>query len=102
REQQQTAAARFYNEQTTIPAEALLARLDRHERRTVEAFAALNDRLSGLVRSNVSAGHPTELPAPLESALRQIIEHTAASEQRNRAALQEMQERLAALSEQAS
>jgi localization factor PodJL len=102
REQQQTAAARFYNEQTTIPAEALLARLDRHERRTVEAFAALNDRLSGLVRSNMSAGHPTELPAPLESALRQIIEHTAASEQRNRAALQEMQERLAALSEQAS
>ncbi|WP_342643974.1 hypothetical protein [Rhodoligotrophos ferricapiens] len=104
RQQQQTAAGRLYEERMAHePVEALLARVDRHERRTVEAFAAINDRLSGIARQvNHTQSNPSvDVSASLEAALRRVVDHIAANEERNRGALQTLHERLAALSAQA-
>ncbi|WP_137390916.1 SEL1-like repeat protein [Rhodoligotrophos defluvii] len=105
RAQQQTAAGRLFEHRAAQePVEALLARVDRHERRTVEAFAAINDRLSGIARqvSQNQTSSSADLSAAIETALRRILDHIASNEQRSRDALLALHERLAGLSAQAA
>lgn len=85
----------------------VLARIDNNERQTVEAFSAVNDRLSDLGRQfakvqtipkpEESAGFQT-----LEKAVRNIIEHLEVSEKRTRENLKTLQDRMGDMTARAS
>lgn len=85
-----------------------LERVDDNERQTVEAFTAVNERLSilGQQIAMLSRAHPLERPedvpgyTALESAIRNVVEHIEVSEKRTRESLKATQDRLSDLAEQ--
>ena len=93
-------------EQDDQPALArVLGRLESNERQTVEAFTAVNERLSVLGRqfAKIQATpqqKPEESPGyqTLEKAVRNIIEHLEVSEKRTRENLKTLQERMGDMS----
>lgn len=87
----------------------ILTRVDSNERQTVEAFTAVNDRLSVLGRQIAQAGktrdaRPEDSPGfqALEKAVRNIVEHMEASEKRNRDNFKTLHERLSSMSQRAA
>ena len=88
----------------------VLERIDDNERQTVEAFTAVNERLTVLGRQIASLPRsqgferPEDVPgySALESAIRNVVEHIEVSEKRTRESLKAMQDRLSELSEQAA
>ena len=88
----------------------ILERIDDNERQTVEAFTAMNERLTVLGRQiaslpqNQGFERPEDVPGylALESAIRNVVEHIEVSEKRTRESLKAMQDRLSGLAEQAA
>ena len=87
----------------------LLNRVESNERQQVEAFSAVNDRLSVLSRqfsqaTKAATARPDESQGfqTLEKAVRNIVEHMEASEKRNRDNFRSLQDRLADMSSKAS
>jgi localization factor PodJL len=87
----------------------VLGRVESNERQTVEAFTAVNDRLSVLGRqfaqaTKVQQSKPEEHPGylSLEKAVRNIVEHMETSEKRTRDNFKSLHERMAALSQKAA
>ncbi len=86
----------------------ILSRVDSNERQTVEAFTAVNDRLSVLGRQITQASkretRPEEHPGyvALEKAVRNIVEHMESSEKRTRDNFKSLHDRMASLSQKAS
>lgn len=88
----------------------ILERIDDNERQTVEAFTAMNERLTVLGRQIASLPQlqgferPEDVPgySALESAIRNVVEHIEVSEKRTRESLKAMQDRLSGLAEQAA
>ena len=88
----------------------VLARVESNERQTVEAFTAVNDRLSVIGRQLAqttkvrSEARTDEQPAyaTLEKAVRNIVEHMETAEKRNRENFKSLQERLASMSAKAA
>ncbi len=100
----EASSTRYIPQPTPEDSSALgrvLGRLESNERQTVEAFTAVNERLSVLGRQfakiqsapqpkpEESAGYQT-----LEKAVRNIIEHLEVSEKRTRENLKTLQERM--------
>ena len=95
----------------------VLARVESNERQTVEAFTAVNDRLSAIGRQvaqgaqaaqaiQASKGRGSRLEEEpgylaLEKAVRNIVEHMESSEKRNRDNFKSLQDRLASMSSRA-
>lgn len=88
----------------------ILERIDDNERQTVEAFTAVNERLTVLGLQIASQPQlqgferPEDVPgySALESAIRNVVEHIEVSEKRTRESLKAMQDRLSGLAEQAA
>jgi localization factor PodJL len=86
----------------------ILSRVDSNERQTVEAFTAVNDRLSVLGRQITQASkretRPDENPGyvALEKAVRNIVEHMESSEKRTRDNFKSLHDRMSSLSQKAS
>jgi localization factor PodJL len=88
----------------------VLERLDDNERQTVEAFSAVNERLTVLGRQIATLPQaqgferPEDVPgySALESAIRNVVEHIEVSEKRTRESLKAMQDRLGELAEQSA
>lgn len=88
----------------------ILNRIDSNERQTVEAFTAVNDRLSTLGRQIAMAAKPKTFDKPedvpgfssLEAAIRNVVEHIELSERRTRDSLKTMQDRLGEMSQRAT
>lgn len=86
----------------------VLERIDDNERQTVEAFTAVNERLSVLGQQIATLprgrlfDRPEDVPgySALESAIRNVVEHIEVSEKRTRDSLKSMQDRLSELAEQ--
>lgn len=87
----------------------ILDRIDDNERQTVEAFTAVNDRLSLLSQQINALGRTPLLDRPedvpgytaLESAIRNVVAHIEVSERRSREQLSALQDRLATLADRA-
>ena len=90
----------------------ILDRIDHNERQAVDAFTAVNERLSVLGRQ-IAMGQkapapvfekPEDVPgfSALEAAIRNVVEHIEISEKRTRDGLRSMQDRLAEMSDRAS
>jgi localization factor PodJL len=96
------------NDQAAI--ERILDRIDHNERQTVEAFTAVNERLSVLGRQIAMAARPLAFDKPedvpgfsaLEAAIRNVVEHIEVSEKRTREGLKSMQDRLAEMAERST
>ena len=88
----------------------ILARIDSNEQQAVEAFTAVNERLSVLGQQIAAAAKPHSLERPedvpgysaLEAAIRNVVEHIEVSEKRTRDSLKSMQDRLGEMAERAS
>jgi localization factor PodJL len=86
----------------------VLNRVDSNERQTVEAFTAVNERLSVLGRQITQASkrenRPEDHPGyqALEKAVRNIVEHMESSEKRTRDNFKSLHDRMASLSQKAS
>jgi localization factor PodJL len=87
----------------------VLSRVDSNERQTVEAFTAVNDRLSVLSRQFAHASKRIETRsddgpgyAALEKAVRNIVEHMETSEKRTRDNFKSLHDRMATLSVKAA
>ena len=86
----------------------VLNRVDSNERQTVEAFTAVNERLSVLGRQITQATKretkPEDHPGyqALEKAVRNIVEHMESSEKRTRDNFKSLHDRMASLSQKAS
>jgi localization factor PodJL len=88
----------------------VLARVESNERQTVEAFTAVNDRLSVIGRQLAQPAKTQDAirledqPAytALEKAVRNIVEHMEASEKRNRDNFRSLQDRLSSMSAKAA
>jgi localization factor PodJL len=87
----------------------ILSRVDSNERQTVEAFTAVNERLSVLGRQMAQAARPRETKVEdhpgfvgLEKAVRNIVEHMETSEKRTRDNFKSLHDRMAALTQKAS
>lgn len=88
----------------------ILNRVESNERQTVEAFSAVNERLSAMGRQISRAApaapalKPEETPAfqSLEKAVRNIIEHIETGERRTRDSLKTMQDRMAEMASRAA
>ncbi len=90
----------------------VLSRIDSNERKAVEAFTAVNERLSVLGRQIAMSQNapspvfekPEDVPgfSALEAAIRNVVEHIEVSEKRTRDGLKGMQDRLSAMTERAS
>ncbi len=106
--QQRTLAEEQAADQEAL--QRVLARVESNERQTVEAFTAVNDRLSVIGRQLTQTTKPASPPrledqpayTALEKAVRNIVEHMEASEKRNRDNFKSLQERLAAMSAKAA
>ncbi|MGF7163087.1 localization factor PodJL [Rhodoligotrophos appendicifer] len=96
RQQQQTTAGRFIDYRSSLSTtesntEVLMARVERHERQTVEALAAINERLSGIAKQFGdfrTSAQSVQVPTSLEASLRTIMERIEAGERRQRDLLQ--------------
>ena len=107
-----TAQSRFEVPDRHAEGEALnriLNRVDSNERQTVEAFTAVNERLSVLGRQFTQSTkqrneRPEENPGyvALEKAVRNIVEHMETSEKRNRDNFKSLQERVSGMSAKAA
>lgn len=81
----------------------VLSRVESNERQTVEAFTAVNERLSSLGRQIGQIAKPTtrveEQPGfqALEKAVRGIVDHMEQSERRNRDTFKSLQDRIGAM-----
>lgn len=88
----------------------ILSRIDSNERQAVEAFTAVNERLSVLGRQIAMAAKPRSFEKPedvpgfaaLETAIRNVVEHIELSDKRTRDGLKSMQDRLAEMSQRAN
>ncbi len=88
----------------------VLSRVDSNERQTVEAFTAVNERLSILGRQIATSnkqrveGKPEDQQgyASLEKAVRGIVEHMETAEKRNRDNFKSLTERMSAMSAKAA
>ena len=89
----------------------ILDRIDSNERQAVDAFNAMNERLSLLGRHMAAAPRsqpvfekPEDVPgfSALEHAIRNVVEHIEVSEQRTRDSLKSMQDRLSEMAERAA
>ncbi len=88
----------------------ILNRIDSNERQSVEAFTAVNERLSVLGRQIAIAAKPQVIEKPedvpgypaLEAAIRNVVEHIEVSEKRTRDTLKAMQDRLGNMAERAT
>lgn len=88
----------------------ILNRIDSNERQAVEAFTAVNERLSVLGRQIAMSAKapvfekPEDVPgyAALEGAIRNVVEHIEVSEKRTRDGLKSMQDRLSEMAERAT
>ncbi len=88
----------------------ILARIDSNEQQAVEAFTAVNERLSVLGRQIAMTQRPQVIEKPedvpgfqaLEAAIRNVVEHIEVSEKRTRDSLKSMQDRLASMAERAT
>lgn len=88
----------------------VLSRVDSNERQTVEAFTAVNERLSILGRQMATANKVRVESKPeeqqgygaLEKAVRSIVEHMETSEKRNRDNFKSLTERMASMSAKAA
>lgn len=90
----------------------ILSRVESNERQTVEAFTAVNDRLSVIGRQITQAAQTAkareirleEQPSfvAIEKAVGNIVEHMETSEKRNRDNFKSLQDRLAAMSVKAA
>ncbi len=84
----------------------IISRVDANERQTVEAFTAVNDRLSVLGRQITQAGKSRTEESPgyvaLEKAVRNIVEHMESSEKRTRDNFKSLHDRMASLSQKAA
>jgi localization factor PodJL len=87
----------------------ILSRVESNERQTVEAFTAVNDRLSVLGRQFAQATKAREARPEdsagyqaLEKAVRNIVEHMESSEKRSRDNFKSLQDRMAALTQKAA
>ncbi len=84
----------------------ILTRVESNERQTVEAFTAVNERLTTLGRQvthAIKSRDTEESPniQALEKAVRNIVEHLETSEKRTRDNLKSMQDRLADMTQRA-
>jgi localization factor PodJL len=82
----------------------VLSRVESNERQTVEAFTAVNERLSALSRQlsqRAIAAAPRVEDQPgyqnLEKAVRSIVEHMESSEKRNKDTFKSLADRIAAM-----
>ena len=87
----------------------ILSRVESNERQTVEAFTAVNDRLSILGRQITQAVRtqptkPEDSPGyvALEKAVRNIVEHMEVSEKRTKDNFKSLHDRMAAMSVKAA
>jgi localization factor PodJL len=84
----------------------ILGRVESNERQTVEAFTAVNDRLSVMGRQMAQAIKLKSEDSPgygaLEKAVRNIVEHMETSEKRTRDNFKSLHDRMATLSQKAS
>ena len=88
----------------------ILTRVDGNERQTVEAFTAVNERLSVLGRQIAQSVRPKPLEKPedvpgfpaLESAIRNVVDHIEVSEKRTRETLKSMQDRMGEMTQRAT
>ncbi len=88
----------------------ILGRMDSNERQTVEAFTAVNERLSILGRQIAQAARqkafdrPEDVPGypALETALRNVVDHMESSEKRTRDTLKTLQDRMAEMAQRAT
>jgi localization factor PodJL len=112
--EQDTAAGTHYEQHAAAPIDSaafdrIVSRVDLHERQTVDAFAALNERLNSISQHLDDSQRvwqpqrPEDVPGfqALEGALRNIVEHIEVSERRTRDHLKSMQDRLSDLSQKA-
>lgn len=113
--EQETAAIRAY-EQPAAPAHdeetvnRILSRIESNERQSIEAFTAVNERLTALGRQIAAAPKSAAIEKPedvpgypaLESALRNIVDHIEISERRTRDSLKSMQDRLGDMANRAA
>ena len=84
----------------------VLSRVDSNERQTVEAFTAVNERLSVIGRQLAMSNKarveskPEDQPGytALEKAVRNIVEHMESSEKRNRDNFKNITDRMASMS----
>lgn len=115
RREQESAAIMPYeapaHHQDSETLHRILAKVDGNERQAVEAFTAVNERLSVLGRQIAMAAQqqktfdrPEDVPgfSALETALRNVVDHLDVSEQRTRDTLKSMQDRLADMAARAS
>ncbi len=114
RERQHTSARAAGPARAQAPDEEALARvlerIDDNERQTVEAFTAVNDRLTVLGRQFATLPRadaftrPEDVPgySALEAAIRNVVEHLEVSEKRTRESLKAMQDRLGEIAEEAA
>ena len=115
RREQESAAIRPYEApgqyQDSETLNRILARVDGNERQAVEAFTAVNERLSVLGRQIAIAAQqqktfakPEDVPgfSSLETAIRNVVDHLDVSERRTRDTLKSMQDRLSDMAERAS
>ncbi len=113
--EQETAAIRAY-EHPVAPAHdeetvnRILSRIESNERQSIEAFTAVNERLTALGRQIAAAPKSAAIEKPedvpgypaLESALRNIVDHIEISERRTRDSLKSMQDRLGDMANRAA
>ncbi|MBC8037006.1 MAG: SEL1-like repeat protein [Rhizobiales bacterium] len=115
RREQESAAIRPYEapaqHQDAEALHRMLARVDNNERQAVEAFTAVNERLSVLGRQIAMAAQqqknfdkPEDVPGfnSLETAIRNVVDHLDVSERRTRDTLKSMQDRLGDMAQRAS
>jgi localization factor PodJL len=114
RREQETAPARAYVptaravESDTLS--RILNRVESNERQTVEAFSAVNERLSVVGRQLAQVAKVTAPPrleeAPgfqsLEKAVHNIVEHIEASDRRTKDTLKSLQDRMADMASRAA
>ncbi|MFN4141825.1 MAG: hypothetical protein ACK4HL_08265, partial [Aestuariivirga sp.] len=88
----------------------IIERIEENERQTVEAFTAVNERLSvlgqqmALVPRQQMPGRPEDVPGypALETAIRNVVEHLEVSEKRTRDQIRAMQDRLGEVAERSA
>lgn len=87
----------------------IMSRIDNNERQAVEAFTAVNERLS-VLGSQIAHSRPKAIEKPedvpgyiaLETAIRNVVEHIEISEKRTRGSLKSMQDRMGEMVERVS
>jgi localization factor PodJL len=106
RREQETAAARYVEQ---APIGDIERRIAASERQTMDALAAINEKVAALSAQVASAPQmrlperPEDVPGylALEGALRNVVDHIEGSEKRTREALRGMQERVGDIAQRA-